>query len=121
MGACVIEKHFTLDRNLPGPDHSFAIEPKELKAMMQKIREVEIAIGDGVKSGPRASELDMYKKVRRSLHAKRDIVSGEIINEDMLTIKRPGFGIQPYLKSQIIGKTARVDIKEDQWIEWNMV
>jgi len=121
MGACVIEKHFTLNKNLPGPDHSFAIEPEDLKTMMLKIREIEAAVGDGVKSGPRDAELDMYKKVRRSLHAQRDIIAGEIISEDMLTIKRPGFGIQPYLKDHVIGKPARSNIKEDQWIEWNMV
>lgn len=121
MGAKIIEKHFTLDRSLPGPDHSFAMEPAELKVMMQKIREVEAAIGDGVKNGPREEELDMYKKARRSLHAKKDIKAGEIITNEMLTIKRPGFGIQPYLKGQIVGKAARRDILADQWIDWDMV
>ena len=121
MGAAVIEKHFTLNRSLPGPDHSFAIEPSELKIMIQRMREVEASIGDGVKNGPRKEELDMYKKARRSLHARQDISIGEIITESMLVMKRPGFGIQPFQKSQVIGRIARVDIKADQWIDWSMV
>lgn len=121
MGAAVIEKHFTLDRSLPGPDHCFAIEPSELKDMMQKIRDVEAAIGNGAKTGPRQEELEMYQKARRSLHATRDIAAGEVITEDMLAVKRPGFGIQPYQKGQVIGRAARADIKADQWIAWDMI
>lgn len=121
MGASIVEKHLTISRKLPGPDHSFAIEPKELKKMMLKIREVELAMGDGVKKGPREKEMDMFKKTRRSMHAKCKINAGEVITEDMLVSKRPGFGIQPYLKESIIGKVARVDINADQWIDWSMI
>ncbi len=121
MGASVIEKHFTLDNKLPGPDHSFAIEPVQLKLMMQKIREVESAMGDGVKNGPRIEEQDMYLKIRRSLHAKNDIAEGQVITEEFLVTKRPGFGVEPYLKKTLLGKVARVNIKADQWIDWTMV
>ena len=73
LGACMLEKHFTLDRKLPGPDHAFAMEPAELKEMMRKLREIGTAVGDGVKDGPRPEEKEMYEKGRRSLHAARDI------------------------------------------------
>ncbi len=121
MGACMIERHFTLDRSLPGPDHSFAIEPAEMTAMMQRIREIEAAMGDGIKSGPRPEEEEMARKGRRSLHAKRRIAAGEIISEDMLVAKRPGLGILPALKAHVVGRTARADIDEDQWITWEMI
>ena len=121
IGAAAIEKHFTLDRNLPGPDHSFAIEPSELKAMVEKIRDVESAMGDGLKKGPRIEEMDMYKKARRSIHAACDINAGDIITESMLISKRPGHGIPIYLKKNILGRKAREDIKQDQWITWEHV
>jgi len=121
MGACMIEKHFTLDRTLPGPDHSFAMEPGEFKTMMQRIREIESALGDGKKAGPRGPEIEMAEKVRRSIHAARDIAEGETISEDMLVIKRPGRGIPPYLSAQLIGRTARSAIPADHWIDWTMV
>ena len=121
MGAVAIEKHFTLDRNLPGPDHAFAIEPDELKLMVQKIREVESAIGEGSKAGPREEEMDMYYKVRRSLHAKVEIKKGSVITEDMLVSKRPGFGIPTYLKDIIIGRKAKEVIQKDAWISWDIV
>jgi sialic acid synthase SpsE len=121
MGAAIIEKHITLDRTLPGPDHSFAMQPSELKEMMLKIREIEAAIGDGAKNGPREEEQEMFKKARRSLHAKHDIAIGQTITEDMLVIKRPGLGIQPYQKNYVIGRAARSNIKADQWIDWTMI
>lgn len=121
MGAAVIEKHFTLDRKLPGPDHVFAIEPLELKIMVEKIREVESALGNGVKNGPRQEEKDMYQKARRSLHANFDIKAGETITEKMLTSKRPGFGIPIHLKEHILGRKAKQDIKQDQWITWEQL
>lgn len=121
MGACMIEKHFTLDRDLPGPDHSFAMEPAEFAQMMQRIRETEAAFGDGAKNGPRGPEIEMAEKVRRSLHAARDIAEGETITQDMLVIKRPGRGIPPYLGDQLIGRTARRAIPADHWIDWTMV
>jgi sialic acid synthase SpsE len=121
MGASVIEKHFTLDRNLSGPDHHFAIEPNELKDMVDKIREVELAMGDGLKNGPRIEEMDMYKKARRSLHAACDIDEGDIITESMLVSKRPGHGMPIYLKKYILGRRAREAIKKDHWITWEQV
>lgn len=121
LGACMIEKHFTLSRKLPGPDHSFAIEPHELKDLVQQIRLVEAAIGDGVKNGPRPEEMEMAEKVRRSLHASQDISKGERITVEMLCTKRPGSGISPFLRDQVIGRTAKRDILADEWISWDMI
>lgn len=121
LGACMLEKHLTLDRSLPGPDHAFASEPEELRAMMTRLRDIESSIGDGRKAGPRELEVEMAEKGRRSLHAAIDISAGQIITAEMLTIKRPGMGIRPALKSVVIGRTARTDIPADQWIEWDMI
>lgn len=121
MGACMIEKHFTLDRRLSGPDHPFATEPGPLKQMMLRLREVEAAMGDGTKTGPRPEEREMFEKGRRSIHARRKIALGEVITSDMLITKRPGLGISPHLSDLIIGRVARVDIEEDQWITWDMI
>ena len=121
MGARVIEKHFTIDRSLPGPDHSFAIEPAELEQMVRSIREVEDAFGDGRKDGPRAEEREMYDKGRRSLHASTDIEAGEIITAEKVIAKRPGLGISPLDIASLVGKRATTCIKRDQWITWDMV
>ncbi len=121
MGACVIEKHFTIDRKLPGPDHSFAMEPDEMLSMMKKLREIESSIGDGEKNGPRKEELEMYEKGRRSIHAKVDINEGQEIKDDMISIKRPGLGIHPSQRQQIIGRKSKRLIKADEWITWEMV
>lgn len=120
-GACMIEKHFTLDRTLPGPDHAFAINPNEMFEMMQKIRELEAAFGDGIKKGPRPEEREMAEKGRRSLHARVSIVAGQVISADMLVAKRPGLGIPPLLKAYVVGRTARTNIDADQWITWDML
>lgn len=120
MGACVIEKHFTLDRTLPGPDHAFAIEPHEMADLMQKIREIEAACGDGIKNGPRQEECEMAEKGRRSLHARVHITAGQVIDADMLVAKRPGLGIPPFLRAQVVGRTARRNIEADDWITWDM-
>ncbi len=121
MGASVIEKHFTIDRDLPGPDHVFAIEPQEMADLMKQIRDVEAGLGDGIKSGPRAEELEMTKKGRRSLHARTLIQAGQVIREEMLVTKRPGLGIPPSLREQVIGRVAQRNIKADEWITWDMV
>ena len=121
LGACMIEKHFTLDRSLPGPDHAFAGEPAEFRAMMTRLREIESAIGDGAKAGPRGDEVEMAEKGRRSLHAAVDIRAGQTITAEMLSIKRPGMGIRPALKNVVVGRVARTDIAADQWIEWDMI
>jgi len=121
MGACMLEKHFTLDRKLPGPDHIFAMQPAELKEMMRKLREIEAAIGDGVKNGPRAEEREMYEKGRRSLHAARDIRAGERIEDKDIAVKRPGLGISPRQRDQVVGRVARADIPADRWITWDLL
>ncbi len=121
LGACVLEKHFTLSRTLPGPDHPFAIEPLELKEMVRQIREIEAALGDGMKLGPAPEELEMHQKARRSLVAARDIPKGSRLSRDMIVIKRPGFGIKPKLLDLVIGRVASVDIEEDTVLTWDML
>jgi len=121
MGAKVIEKHFTLSRKLKGPDHPFAIEPDELKEMVKEIRDVEKALGNGKKLGPSVQELENYKKARRSIHAKINIPKGTRITKDMLIIKRPGYGIKPKFINIVIGREARENIEEDQWITWEVI
>lgn len=120
-GACMIEKHFTLDRGLRGPDHNFAMEPGPFAEMVRGIREIESALGDGQKNGPRPEEMEMAEKVRRSLHAARDIEEGEVLTPDMLVIKRPGHGLAPFLRPHIVGRVARRKIEVDEWITWDMV
>jgi len=120
LGACVIEKHFTLDRNLPGPDHKASLEPDELKEMVKAIREVEKALGDGIKR-PTKEEEEIKKVARRSIVAKVDIPEGAIVTEDMLDVKRPGTGIEPRYIDMIIGKKAKEDIKKDEIISLKMI
>ena len=119
-GASVIEKHFTLDRKLKGPDHPFAIEPDELKQMCKGIRDVETALGTGIKQRS-PEEAEMYLKGRRSLVARVDIPKGTKITEKMLVNKRPGHGILPKFKKMVVGRTARKDIEEDDVLTWDMV
>jgi sialic acid synthase SpsE len=121
LGAAVIEKHYTLSRALPGPDHPFAIEPGELTAMVAQVREVEAALGDGRKGAPHPDEVEMHQKARRSLVAARAIARGTRIETGMLTIKRPGFGLKPKHKALVVGRTARVDIDEDTVLTWDML
>ena len=118
LGACLIEKHFTLDRNLPGPDHKASLEPNELREMVKSIRDVEKALGDGVKR-PTKEEEEIKKIVRRSIVAKVNIPKGTIIAEDMLDVKRPGTGIEPKYIVGIIGKRAKINIKKDDLITWS--
>ncbi len=121
MGAKVIEKHYTLSRTLPGPDHPFAIEPTELKEMVTKIRDIENAMGNGIKNGPRAEEMEFYQNARRSLIAARNIKSGEVLQSQDIVVKRPGYGIHPSMIDQIVGRVARVDIDFDNPITWNVI
>ena len=121
MGACLIEKHFTLSREMKGPDHSFAIEPDELKEMVRCIREVEKAKGTGIKEKSELEAEEIYVKARRSIHAKINIPTGTKITRDMLIIKRPSYGIKPKFIDIAIGREAKKDIKEDEWITWEMV
>jgi sialic acid synthase SpsE len=122
LGMEIIEKHFTLDRSLPGPDHPFAIEPDELKAMVAGIRDVEAALGTGRLEGPSEEEAgEMYTLARRSIIAASDIPAGTVITREHLTVKRPGFGIAPKHIDIVVGRTARVDIEFDDIITWEMV
>lgn len=116
LGATVIEKHFTLDRNLPGPDHRASLEPGELKAMVQGIRNIEKALGDGIKR-PNPSELKNKPIARKSIVAARLIKAGEKFSEVNLMAKRPGTGISPMRWDDVIGRTASRDFSEDELIE----
>ncbi|NNE73473.1 MAG: N-acetylneuraminate synthase [Acidimicrobiales bacterium] len=122
IGANVIEKHFTLDRSLEGPDHSFAIEPAELRNLVDHVRDVEAALGDGVKRGPSPEEdEEMYAKARRSIVAATEIPAGSVIRRDQLTVKRPGHGIAPKFIEALVGRTATSDIEYDDIITWDML
>ena len=120
-GAALVEKHYTMSRTLKGPDHPFAIEPNELADMVRQIRDVEAALGDGRKTGPAPEEQEMHAKARRSLVAARAIPKGTRIEADMVTIKRPGFGIKPKLVDLVIGRVAKVDIEEDTVLTWELL
>jgi N,N'-diacetyllegionaminate synthase len=116
LGATIIEKHFTLDRNLAGPDHKASLEPHELIEMVRAIRNVELAMGDGVK-GPTNLENEVKLVARRSIVASRDIKKGEIFSPLNLTTKRPGVGLSPILWDKVIGEPAKRDFLEDELIE----
>jgi len=117
LGAIVIEKHFTIDKNLPGPDHKASLNPEELKEMVKAVRLTEKALGDGIKR-PTFSEEKIKKVARKSLVANVDIPKGSIIKREMVTIKRPGIGIEPKYLDVVAGKRARRDIKKDEVLRW---
>lgn len=116
LGASVIEKHFTLDRNLPGPDHKASLDPEELKAMVAAIRNMELALGDGIKRLT-PSEVRNKTVARKSLVASQPIKSGELFNAQNITTKRPGTGISPMRWDEIIGCVAPRDFSADELIE----
>lgn len=116
LGAVVIEKHFTLDKTMEGPDHKASLEPHELKAMVNAIRHIEQALGNGEKI-PSASEMKNKAVARKSIIAKCEIKKGEIFSEANLTVKRPGTGINPMRWFEVIGQTASRDFTEDEMIE----
>lgn len=120
LGAVVIEKHFTLDRNLPGPDHKASLEPDGLKNMVEEIRNVEKALGSLDKK-PTESEKNIMKLVRKSIVAKKDIEKGTIIDEDMLIIKRPATGLSSVELDRIIGKKTKRHISKDEIFQLDMV
>ena len=109
-GACVIEKHFTLNRNMSGPDHKASLEPVELIAMVKGIRIVEAALGDGRKA-PAASEANTAAIARRSLVTVRDLKAGQVLTSDDFAIRRPGTGLQPSMASFVVGLTLKMDVK----------
>jgi N,N'-diacetyllegionaminate synthase len=116
LGATVIEKHFTLDRGLPGPDHKASLEPAELKALVTAIRNIEQAMGDGVKRPTRSEEANR-PVARKSLVAARAIRAGEAFSESNLAVKRPGTGLSPMRWDEVLGRTAPRDFKADELIE----
>lgn len=116
MGAEVIEKHFTLDRNMEGPDHKASLEPNELKEMVNSIRHIELAMGSGEKK-PSESELSNITIARKSIIALKKIKKGEIFSEKNITTKRPGTGINPMRWNEVLGKRAPRDFEEDELIE----
>jgi N,N'-diacetyllegionaminate synthase len=116
LGATVIEKHFTLDRNMPGPDHKASLEPEELKAMVQAIRNIEQALGDGIKR-PSPSEAKNIPIARKSIVAACTIRAGELLSEANLAVKRPGTGISPMRWDEILGQRAPRDFAADELIE----
>jgi N-acetylneuraminate synthase/N,N'-diacetyllegionaminate synthase len=110
LGANIIEKHFTLDKNMEGPDHKASLDPSELKQMVKSIRNIEMALsGSGIKE-PSASELKNIKIARKSIHLKQSVRSGKILREEDLEMKRPGDGLSPMLIDQIVGKTTKYDL-----------
>lgn len=120
MGACLIEKHFTLDRNLLGPDHNASVEPGELKKLIFAIRNIEMAKGTAQKK-PQKSEYEMRKIIRRSIVASCDIPKGTRLTLKMLALKRPGTGIKIRFWNKLLGKKTKVNIKKDQLLSWGKV
>ena len=116
MGAKVIEKHFTLDRNLPGPDHKASLQPDELKKMVRAIRHIEQAMGDGVKRCS-PSEIKNKELVRKSLVASQVIKAGDLFVANNMTVKRPGTGISPMRWHEVLGQTAKRNFESDELIE----
>lgn len=117
IGAKMVEKHFTYDKNAEGPDHMLSADPKEMKEIVEKIRDFEIMCGNGIKK-PALGEKITRVNNRKSIVAAIDIKKGEMLTENNISIKRPGSGIEPKFFEQIIGKNANADISEDQVLEW---
>jgi N,N'-diacetyllegionaminate synthase len=120
LGACIIEKHFTLDRTLPGPDHKASLEPEELKEMIGAIRVVEAAFGSPEKK-PTAGELDTARVARKSVVAKRNIPKGSVLHEEDVYIVRPGTGIPPKHLPDLVGKISAKDIIQGEPLQWDML
>jgi len=117
LGATVIEKHFTLDKTLPGPDHKASLEPDELKAMVTAIRNIEKAVGGSGLKEVSTSEAKNKPIARKSIVASKSIKKGDFFTEKNITVKRPGTGISPMQWDDVIGKTAKKDFEEDDLIE----
>ncbi|PRR82848.1 N-acetylneuraminate synthase [Clostridium vincentii] len=118
LGATIIEKHFTLDSKMEGPDHRASLNVEEFKNYIKSIRNTEILIGNGIKR-PTVSEISIMNNVRRSIVARRDLKTGDIITENDIEYKRPGTGIYPEFFSIILGRKIKKDIKKDQVIVWD--
>lgn len=120
LGACAIEKHFTLDRSLPGPDHEASLEPAELTELVKSIRLVEVSLGSGVKE-PSPAEMGNRELVRKSIVATSAIAAGTVITREMLAFKRPGTGIAPPEVDEVVGRRAAVDIAADDTLQPEML
>jgi N,N'-diacetyllegionaminate synthase len=119
LGASVIEKHLTLDRTLPGPDHAASLEPDEFAALVEAVREAQASLGDGVKQ-PVASELENRTVVRRSLAAAHDLSAGEILTRAALTALRPATGIEPTRVDEVVGRTLARDVASGELLDLSM-
>ena len=117
LGATVIEKHFTLDRSLEGPDHLASLEPAELRQMVQAIRHIERALGNGVKQ-PTPSEQKNIAVARKSIHVARPLPAGHVLTSDDLVMKRPGSGISPMQLDTVTGRTLARDVDDDHRLQW---
>lgn len=120
LGACVIEKHITLDRTLPGPDHTASLEPDELKDLVRGIRIVEAALGDGRKQ-PAPSEANTASVARKSLTAARDVTAGTVLTEELIAIMRPGTGLPPVMRSQLVGRVLRQNVRAGELLTLEML
>ncbi len=121
LGAVAVEKHYTVDKSLPGsPDHHLSVDHHDLKRMMDGIRTIEKAMGRYEK-GPVEAESEAYRYARRSIVTNQDIPAGATITRDMLTFKRPGTGIYPKFVDTVVGRTVKSDIPEDTVLEWSML
>lgn len=118
FGAKIIEKHFTIDKNLKGPDHWFSMDSTDMKNIVNEIRNLEVAFGDQRKILPQ-NEVDEKYWATRSLHLKRDLKAGDIIKENDLDMLRPGYGISPFDKHKVIGLKLSKDCKKDEVLEWS--
>ena len=118
LGAKVIEKHFTLDRTLPGPDHSASLEPEELVAMVKAIRNIELAIGGSGRKERSHSEAKNVTIARKSIHTKTDLTAGKVITEDDIIALRPGNGISPMQWNNIIGKKLKIEKSKFDKLFW---
>jgi sialic acid synthase SpsE len=120
MGACVIEKHLTVDRKLPGPDHRASLEPGELGTMVKGVRILEAALGDGRKA-PVAAEADTAIVARKSLVAARTLDAGTVLTEAMIGIKRPGLGLAPAMLPLVLGRKLKKKVKADALLSLDML
>jgi len=118
LGARVIEKHFTLDCELPGPDHKASLEPDQLAALVRQIRDVEVALGSDIKA-PTASELPVRDLVRRSVTTVRPLVAGAVVGKDDVTLMRPGTGIPPVDLDKVIGRKSARHIPAGETVQWS--
>ena len=118
LGACVVEKHFTLDKTLEGPDHKASLNPDEFKAMVSAIRNVEVAMGDGIRKFSE-NENEIKKVARKSIILNNDIKKGAIVEREMLSIKRPGTGIASKYINDVVGKTVNRNLKSGHVLKWN--